>query len=111
MASSSQAAPPSASQSNKRKSDAVASQNSLASSSRATNHGAPLATQIVAEQDIDDVDDDDEADEADEVYVALPTKVVGVRYYSGMVGAGELVSVVREPTNQYDRWVSLSLLI
>lgn len=38
----------------------------------------------------------------DEVYVSLNTKVVGVRYYNGMVGVGEMVVLRREPTNKYD---------
>ncbi|KAG8948964.1 hypothetical protein FRC04_009165 [Tulasnella sp. 424] len=62
---------------------------------------APPATQIVAEEDLDAANNE-QAYEADEVYVAFPTKIVGVQYYRGMVGAGELVSVVREPTNRYD---------
>ncbi|KAG8910275.1 hypothetical protein FRC00_008504 [Tulasnella sp. 408] len=62
---------------------------------------APPATQIVAEEDLDAANNEP-AYEPDEIYVPFPTKIVGVRYYTGMVGAGELVSVVREPTNQYD---------
>lgn len=38
----------------------------------------------------------------DEVYVVLPTDVVGIRYYHGLVAAGESVTLRREPTNQYD---------
>ncbi|KAG8978503.1 hypothetical protein FRB90_008429, partial [Tulasnella sp. 427] len=76
-----------------------------ASSSKASllsqDSAPPPATQIVTEEDLDAANNE-QAYEADEVYVAFPTKIVGVRYYTGMVGAGELVSVVREPTNQYD---------
>lgn len=96
----SQAPPAQATQSKKRKAEAAPA-NAAASSSRAADNAPPPMTQIVAEQDLEDADDDSE-DEADEVYVAYSTKVVGVRYYTGMVGSGELVSVVREPTNQYD---------
>ncbi len=39
----------------------------------------------------------------DEVYVHLPTDVVGIKYYRGLVGYGEQVNLVREPNNQYDR--------
>ncbi|KAG8896405.1 hypothetical protein FRC01_011836, partial [Tulasnella sp. 417] len=80
----------------KRKEPSTEEPQASSSSSR-----APPATQIVAEEDLDAANDEP-AYEADEVYVPFPTKIVGVRYYTGMVGAGELVSVVREPTNQYD---------
>lgn len=33
----------------------------------------------------------------------LRGNVVGLRYYTGVVNAGEMVSLVREPRNQYDR--------
>ncbi|KIO29735.1 hypothetical protein M407DRAFT_226612 [Tulasnella calospora MUT 4182] len=79
----------------------VSSSSSKASLDR-DHSTAPLATQIVAEEDLDAVNNEP-AYEPDEIYVPFPTKIVGVRYYTGMVGAGELVSVVREPTNQYDR--------
>jgi hypothetical protein len=39
----------------------------------------------------------------DEVYIHLQTDVVGIKYYRGLVGYGEQVNLVREPTNQYDR--------
>ena len=32
----------------------------------------------------------------------LPTKIVGVRYYTGVTHAGEFVRLLREPTNAYD---------
>jgi SWI/SNF-related matrix-associated actin-dependent regulator of chromatin subfamily A3 len=35
-------------------------------------------------------------------YGVLPTKIVGVRYYSGYANPGELVLLRREPHNQYD---------
>ena len=61
----------------------------------------------------------------DELYVMLNTAIVGVQYYKGMnghlqwvrfvmtyewvlglVGAGEEVILVRQPQNQYDRYVA-----
>ncbi|KAL4074195.1 SNF2 family N-terminal domain-containing protein [Scleroderma citrinum] len=52
-------------------------------------------------------DDEDitpnESEVIDELYCTYKTNVVGVRYYKGLVGAGEQVGLVREPTNQYDR--------
>jgi len=41
--------------------------------------------------------------EEEELYTTLATQVVGTKYYSGMVGLGEQVNLVREPTNQFDR--------
>ncbi|CAK5281753.1 unnamed protein product [Mycena citricolor] len=38
----------------------------------------------------------------DELYVTLRTNIVGIQYYRGLVGAGEQVLLLREPTNQYD---------
>jgi SWI/SNF-related matrix-associated actin-dependent regulator of chromatin subfamily A3 len=62
--------------------------------------------------------DDDEEDGSQEVpcgtqgyneaeytwgyYGVLPTKIVGVRFYSGYATEGELVILRREPHNQYD---------
>lgn len=56
-------------------------------------------------------DDDDDQEEAipveeeavDELYCSLKTEIVGVQYYTGMVGNMEQVVIRREPTNQYDR--------
>jgi SWI/SNF-related matrix-associated actin-dependent regulator of chromatin subfamily A3 len=36
-------------------------------------------------------------------YGVLPTKIVGVRYYSGVATEGEIVVLRREPHNAYDR--------
>ncbi|KIP02391.1 hypothetical protein PHLGIDRAFT_297330 [Phlebiopsis gigantea 11061_1 CR5-6] len=37
------------------------------------------------------------------MYVMMRTNVVGIQYYEGLVGPGEEVTLVREPTNKYDR--------
>ncbi|KAJ4477055.1 SNF2 family N-terminal domain-containing protein [Lentinula edodes] len=39
----------------------------------------------------------------DELIVSLNTQVVGIQYYKGLVGPGEEVILVREPSNRYDR--------
>ncbi|TFK73969.1 hypothetical protein BDN72DRAFT_789912 [Pluteus cervinus] len=52
----------------------------------------------------------DESDEAaraepesqDELYCTLPTNVVGIQYYDGLVSPGEEVLLVRQPTNPHD---------
>lgn len=64
----------------------------------------------------------------DELYVMMRTNVVGIQYYkggcmrvcvkcvgwakacAGLVGPGEEVRLVREPTNQYDRCVLSSVV-
>ncbi|XP_062324767.1 helicase-like transcription factor [Osmerus eperlanus] len=47
------------------------------------------------------------ADEADAdgsvLFGTLRGNVVGLKYYTGVVNAGEMVSLVRQPQNQYDR--------
>lgn len=45
--------------------------------------------------DVDDVQD--------ELYCMVKVPVVGLQYYTGLVGAGEEVRLVREPHNKYDR--------
>jgi hypothetical protein len=44
----------------------------------------------------------------EELYTILKTKIVGLQYYRGLVGAGQEVNIVREPTNKYDRYVPSS---
>ena len=38
----------------------------------------------------------------EELYTTLATQVVGTKYYTGLVGLGEQVNLVREPTNRFD---------
>ncbi len=33
-----------------------------------------------------------------------PMQVVGVRYYTGYANLNEMVQLIREPDNAYDRW-------
>ena len=42
-------------------------------------------------------------DAQDELYCMVKVPVVGLQYYTGLVGAGEEVRLVREPHNKYDR--------
>ncbi|KAF9263265.1 hypothetical protein L218DRAFT_927698 [Marasmius fiardii PR-910] len=51
----------------------------------------------------DDTDADNTEEVRDELYCDLPTKVVGIQYYTGLVGAGEEVILEREPSNRFDR--------
>ena len=84
----------------------------------------PSLSQIaqLVEEPEEDVPDEESRDE---LYVMLNTAIVGVQYYKGMnchlqwvrfvmadewvlglVGAGEEVTLVRQPQNQYDRYVA-----
>ena len=49
------------------------------------------------EENIEEGEDDEE-----ELYTTLATQVVGTKYYTGLVGLGEQVNLVREPTNRFD---------
>ncbi|GFR51517.1 hypothetical protein Agub_g13933, partial [Astrephomene gubernaculifera] len=53
-----------------------------------------------------DLTQEDVADEDENLVVvgATRTKVVGVRYYEGEANLNEMVLLVREPNNPYDRW-------
>ena len=42
-------------------------------------------------------------DAQDELYCGVKVPVVGLQYYTGLVGDGEEVRLVREPHNSYDR--------
>ncbi|PNW72987.1 hypothetical protein CHLRE_14g614400v5 [Chlamydomonas reinhardtii] len=58
-------------------------------------------------QPADLTQDDDDAEEAPDTAVLLAsfrTKVVGVRYYDGEANTDEMVLLIREPNNTYDRW-------
>ncbi|EJD35996.1 hypothetical protein AURDEDRAFT_117185 [Auricularia subglabra TFB-10046 SS5] len=63
------------------------------------------------ESEIIEIPDDDEEEEpipveeevVEELYCSLKADIVGVQYYTGMVGNMEQVLVRREPNNAYDR--------
>ncbi|KAL1673766.1 SNF2 family N-terminal domain-containing protein [Schizophyllum commune] len=93
------AAPPPATQvTRKRKVPEPASQpsTSQASSSMA---GPSRPSQAIE----DEATEDNVEEAADELYCTLSTGVVGIQYYTGLVGAGEEVQLIREPNNRYDR--------
>ncbi|KAL1660706.1 SNF2 family N-terminal domain-containing protein [Schizophyllum commune] len=93
------AAPPPATQTaRKRKAPEPASQPSMiqASSSMA---GPSQPSQAFE----DEATEDNVEEAADELYCTLSTGVVGIQYYTGLVGAGEEVQLIREPNNRYDR--------
>ncbi|KZO90728.1 hypothetical protein CALVIDRAFT_568793 [Calocera viscosa TUFC12733] len=108
-ASSSQTAGPSSSQtaistatskSRKRKaetSDPPSSSQPIASQTGGRTLMPSQATELRQDEDVDDDDDG-----ADEIYVVMNSQVVGIQYYQGLVGSGEQVLLVREPSNRYD---------
>lgn len=49
-----------------------------------------------------DAVDESYRDEHDELYGRVGVLIVGCRYYSGVIHAGEMANLVREPRNQYD---------
>ncbi|PFH50907.1 hypothetical protein AMATHDRAFT_3537 [Amanita thiersii Skay4041] len=55
----------------------------------------------------DNKEDDEDAQEEEDVrhvlYFTFKSSVVGIQYYTGLVGSGEEVLLVREPQNPYDR--------
>jgi SWI/SNF-related matrix-associated actin-dependent regulator of chromatin subfamily A3 len=65
---------------------------------------APLSPQPNAGGASEDEDEDTEdgGGDEEELYTILATQVVGTKYYTGMVGLGEQVNLVREPTNRFD---------
>ncbi|KAH8198118.1 hypothetical protein TruAng_007695 [Truncatella angustata] len=74
-------------------------------SSQAQNDSQfPVSTQIIDDEEADLVDltQDDESPSLD-LYGTHDAKIVGVRYYDGVVTPHELVLLQREPNNQYDR--------
>ncbi|KAG8714491.1 hypothetical protein FRC08_011855 [Ceratobasidium sp. 394] len=93
-----------------------ASQPTQASYSQAPQYGQPRATQAahggqitMTQQQRDDAAylDDDNYDEEEaqytDFYLSFQSTVVGIQYYDGLVGPGEQVDLVREPTNKYDQ--------
>ncbi|KAL9711974.1 hypothetical protein Ac2012v2_005048 [Leucoagaricus gongylophorus] len=61
------------------------------------------STQLpAASQQVEVIEDDSEDETIEELYCTLPTSVVGVRYYEGLVGSGEEVVLKREPHNEFD---------
>ncbi|CAE6481588.1 unnamed protein product [Rhizoctonia solani] len=68
-----------------------------------------MGTQITMSQQKRDDEDytedfgtEEEAQYTD-FYLSFQSSVVGIQYYDGLVGPGEQVALVREPTNRYDQ--------
>jgi len=61
---------------------------------------APSSSQPNAGEEEENIEEGEE--DEDELYTTLATQVVGTKYYTGMVGLGEQVNLVREPTNRFD---------
>ncbi|KAG6873428.1 hypothetical protein C0995_015853 [Termitomyces sp. Mi166 len=60
----------------------------------------PSATQLAVDETVEETPDEEIADE---LYCIMNTNVVGIQYYTGLVGPGEQVMLIREPSNRYDR--------
>ncbi|KAI0398989.1 SNF2 family N-terminal domain-containing protein [Xylaria palmicola] len=75
---------------------------SLSSSSQ-PDHGALLFEDNVFDDAADDAGADGPDGQLLEYYGAMDGKIVGVRYYHGIVTPGESILCYREPTNAYDR--------
>jgi len=84
------------------------SQTSLPTSSisRASQPAHVLYDEQYGDEFDSDADSDDEFDSNIfrlNQYGAMPTKIVGCRYYNGYITTGEMVMLTREPHNEYDR--------
>jgi len=79
----------------KRENDPIPSTSRGSSVARGT---APSGSRANAEED--DIEEGEEDEE--DLYTTLATQVVGTKYYTGLVGLGEQVNLVREPTNRFD---------
>ncbi|KAL0578764.1 hypothetical protein V5O48_003262 [Marasmius crinis-equi] len=85
----------------KRKTPPPPSQANQPSGSQVRSAAAPPSTQRIATEDESGADNTEET--VDELICQFASKVVGVQYYTGLVGAGEEVVLQREPANRYDR--------
>ena len=63
---------------------------------------ASLSSQLNAGDAGEEDENMEEGGDEEELYTTLATQVVGIKYYTGMVGLGEQVNLVREPTNRFD---------
>ncbi|EIW70483.1 hypothetical protein TREMEDRAFT_60987 [Tremella mesenterica DSM 1558] len=62
---------------------------------------SPSATQKERDEE-DEAAAEPSQQEEDELYLTTRTDVVGIQYYTGLVGKGEFVMIRRQPQNQYD---------
>lgn len=88
-------------------SSTITSQDRVASGSQSSqsqgNSQLPASTQAIDDDEAELIDRaQDEEGPAYELYGTHDAKIVGVRYYNGVVTPHELVMIQREPNNQYD---------
>ncbi|KAF9012434.1 SNF2 family N-terminal domain-containing protein [Cyathus striatus] len=82
----------------------IASSSSQISNKRKADQLPTSVPSVSSSRIEDDATDEPAAEEPrDELYCSMSTNVVGIQYYSGLVGPGEEVLLVREPQNRYDR--------
>ncbi|RYP22495.1 hypothetical protein DL767_009029 [Monosporascus sp. MG133] len=68
-----------------------------------SNRYAPRSSWVADDEvDVVDLTQDDDSTPSLELYGTLDNKIVGVRYYNGVVTPGEMVLCRREPGNPYD---------
>lgn len=98
----------------KRKAAQVAAQTETPGSQIALPASQPVRslTQTMARETEEEAEQSGayEEEPRDELYCVLNSKIVGVQYYTGMVGPGEEVNLIREPHNKYDRHVTHLIL-
>ncbi|KZV95946.1 hypothetical protein EXIGLDRAFT_747903 [Exidia glandulosa HHB12029] len=82
---------------------ALPAQQPQPSSSQKRKHDAVDNTPVIEIDDDEEVAGNVEDEVVEEHYVTMRTEIVGVQYYTGMVGMNERVMVLREPTNNFDR--------
>ncbi|KAI0204912.1 SNF2 family N-terminal domain-containing protein [Astrocystis sublimbata] len=102
----------SASRTSKHKSSSSSkSARSKASSSRTSHHPTPSSMRSSSQlqdpfasslDDLSQIADDPESSPL-ELYGTMDNKIVGVRFYNGIVTPGESILCIREPGNPYDR--------
>ncbi|KAG2423298.1 hypothetical protein HXX76_015447 [Chlamydomonas incerta] len=71
-----------------------------------SSRGAGPTGGLAAAIDLTQADDEGEEEAPDTAVLlgSFRTKVVGVRYYTGEANLDEMVLLIREPQNPYDRW-------
>ncbi|KAJ7287410.1 SNF2 family N-terminal domain-containing protein [Mycena rebaudengoi] len=67
------------------------------------NQASASTSRSVALGEEEDEEEVPEVEIVEELLVSMETSVVGVQYYTGLVGVGEQVRLNREPSNPYDR--------
>lgn len=73
------------------------------SSLGSSSQHAPRSSWVVDDEEVIDLTQDNNGNSSVDLYGTLDNKIVGIRYYNGVVTSGEMVLCRREPGNQYDR--------